>query len=601
MDNENFLARMQNIFQPEPIPMSPMPSIVTADEDTDVWVDPGNGTPVQNIGTNGAVPNLPQMSVPNPGLQMSVPPEAGLQQGVPAAVMPNPDMPSPGMMQGMGQLSQMSRNPSIDGAAVVPPMPGEHVPLPVVNMGDGVPPVESGVPPVDPADIMQNQDLFNAPNFVKASMPPGDEVTTDTTPDGKPIKTEFGTANLTLVDDGGIPNPEAMVEQDEAGAAATSAAIDNYMAPGEDGTPRTEEVTLPNGKTTDIDRSMVQEAAQKDPKGFSKAMNWFEKTFGITGQDLARFALFYAGSRLAGYSHSGSMSWAFQTSATFLQNRTQTASSLAQGGKYTAESIEKYRSSGDMNDLVLNKDPDPAKQVKTDYTKPYYKKGTNELVHVAVDGNSNKFFIDAKGKYYTGPVEDMDQEGVYRESRDGLVDRNKTIIDDHLERMDDEFPWFVGSSTEDAEVVQDRLAWWAKKHKVSLDGSVTPRVVGNAVRQAERWAAATGGKVESLRPFIDAQMMYMSTDNKWANQLHSGGEELQPDQILRLNDNILKFAMDAPGFDASKVEKGQMLERFMEYAWTEYQSMPAERKKEYEKRDGFYSFLQTEFNTTKAK
>ena len=358
-------------------------------------------------------------------------------------------------------------------------------------------------------------------------------------------------------------------------------------------------VKTPNGGEVNVTASDVNKVKSEDPSGWAKAMSWANRTFGITGQDLNRFALLYVGSRIAGYDHKGSMSWSFGTAAEGLVNRESITNGLAGQGKYTPASVEEYRKTGDVSKLKAV--DDPKKGIKYDRTIRKYKKGTTTIVHEATLPNGSKTYVDLAGKEYTGDVVDPDDGETRTEQRETSTKQTAKIMDQHLVRQDKDNPYFIGSTAEDASVVEDRLDSFRREHGVDIDSGLSARIVGNASRQAERWAAATGGKVESLAPFIDAQLIYMDSNNGWSQQLRSGGKELNPDQIFKLNDKVLRFAMSAPGFDPSTVDKGAMLNTFMQYAWDEYEKLPTDKKNQFNSRDGFYTFLNTELGTSVEK
>ena len=627
--DDNFLARFGDIFRSEPVRMAPSPSIVRAAEDEDIYVD------------NGEADSAPGVPVPSP-----TPGPGAIMGNQPVQAPVPPELASPGTI--VPPLLNETLKEEVPELALIPEVP-EGVPGSEMDEakahyervnGEIAKMEERGISPERIALVKQHNDALGArieagefsETVGKDEKEAGRLRDTQNTPHRKQIMDGLLRRKKILNDEGrheeaqnvqnqidamskepnkagpvtleywNLPGSENEVPQDADGAKDLEKSIEDLP---EEGSP---DVETPDGSKNVVTKSDVKRVAAEDPKGFSKAMNWFQKTFGITGQDLARFALLYAGSRIAGYGHGESMSWGFEVAAKDMLSRRDVMTSLTNSGKYTPKSMEEYRKTGDVSKLKPVTDPKGG--IKYDYTNVKYKKGTDEIVHTAVLPDGTKTHVDKSGKPYTGPVEDIGKtEGATEEEnegRDKRIDRNIKIIDDNTKPGKDRKgktaeDWFIGSSTADAEIVQDRIDYFAKEHGVSLDKGVTARVVNNAAKQARRWAASTGNKVDSLASFIDAQLIYMSDQNKWAQHLSKNGEQLNPDDIVKLNDSIMDFAMNDPSFDPSKVEKGAMLNTFMEYAFTAYSALPQDQKAQYVKRDGFYTFLITEFGTNKEK
>lgn len=615
--DDNFLARLTSLFRRESVPMAPQPSIVKAGEDEDIYVDngvpanvPPRIAPTHNIlGIDIYAPSIDEIKrrtpVPMPGLEA---PQAPMVEapGQPMMV-PNPDE----NVDEMGMPVPHTTVPS-DQPTEVPPIPEEGVPVPdeMQNLENSLKFAQdwqSTVPEGSPAwkaaqtQIEETQAEIDA--LVESGKPRSGGRNNART--GPPPVGNLSSASRPLSDimpDGdSISTPtleEATVIADDIRENVPKL----YSPPTEEGgSPTPPTVRDPSGKTRTVTQRDVEDVATKDPL-FGKAMNWIQKTFGITGQDLARFALLYVGSRIAGYDHQGSMSWSFEVAGTEFLDRRKMAVTLADSGKYTPESIEKYRITGDTS--ALKRVPEAGKGIKFDYTKTRYKQGTDELLYQATMPNGSVAWVEAgTGKTYVGPVEDIgttDSDNKYRADR---INHKVKVITDIIDRQDEKNPWYLGSPTADANIVQERIDAWSKRPGVGvkLDSGATDAVMRNAVLQAERWAAATGNPVYDLGSFVDAQLMYMGNEYPWAQQLHKNGRQLNPDELNGLVDNIIKFSMVIPEFDPSKVEQGALLHTFMEMAYEKYTALPEEEKKKYTKSDGFYTFLITQFGTSKEK
>lgn len=673
MEDRDYLAKLTNMFTPQQIPMSPTPSIVTADEDQTIYMSQ-QSQPAQ----------MPQQSFPagmyNPDPQMSVAPPPGAQ-------MTSVRMPEPNM------------SPQAPAASLGPPPRPEVPPVPEAGVGAPVPPIGSptatGVPELDaPGTIVPpetNQTLYEEGLRTLSQMPQDPTVQPDTdkrtrgsgsyrgegTPisnrernvrarerfhanrqrnlgdaeaaaleDGTATRTVFGeilysnpnperrggnnnlptsgegptepTApdgrfNPDMPDDTALPGQENMVPHADEESAAAMETVIEAMPPAEAGAPAG--VETPDGNVKPVTQEDAKRVAAEDPVGFSKALNWFEKTFGITGQDLARFALFYVGSRLAGYRHGESMSWAFQASAGFLENRVNTANQLASGGKYTPESIEEFRRTGDTSVLKLAKGGSSQKIDFTNREEMLIEgKATPMTVYEATDG-TNKYYVDGNGSPVNGRL--VDSEAMIKD-RDNMIEDAGNAYGDvlsyHFGSKDGDVPGVNFDPQNQGRAVAEAMYDWSKRTGVSPDSGAAKHIVERAAQQAKSWLAASRGKsgflgiggeegavLNDIVPFINAQMIYQDEQSTWAGALKEDGKRLNPEQLFELNDILEGYIRSDPNVwgNIKQEDRGTVLDKAYTGLYKSYLQMPAEKRARYEKENGFYSFLQTLTTTTR--
>ena len=148
-----------------------------------------------------------------------------------------------------------------------------------------------------------------------------------------------------------------------------------------------------NGDTGDIYTGSFLDKAEGL---LSSVGSFFKDNFSTLLDDdkLKNAALLYLGSRAMGYSHAGSLNFVGKRYMGQIESKLKTADEAALTGKYSKESISKYRDTGNPSDLVMNKafsivgtkemvDP---KTGKTVAVTTYKDDNTGKLIHQSVDG-----------------------------------------------------------------------------------------------------------------------------------------------------------------------------------------------------------------------
>ena len=391
---------------------------------------------------------------------------------------------------------------------------------------------------------------------------------------------------------------------------------DELVTPqGPDGIPMVDSeppVPTPSGGNVKVTAADVDTVKKEDPSGWAKAMSWINRTFGITGQDLNRFALLYVGSRIAGYDHGVSMSWSFGVAAEGLTNRSDISNRLAGQGKYTPKSIEKYRLSGNIGELVAV--TDPAKSgVTYDRTKRKVTKNGKIVYEATNNATGNKTYIDFQGnevgaEMVYDPNDPKDATGIAA-IRKKSVDLHSKVITQKISadaEVEGEYntPFLQASAEAEANIAEDYIESFRQELGIDVDSGVSSRIIANAYDSAKSWSQANGNApVKSLLPFIDSQIVYMRPDVKWTQELRSNGDKLQPDQIAGLNRDIINWLSQEEEYVAKegKLDRGTVINTFMTDAYKAYQALDPVDKNEYTKKDGFYSFLKVTLTTNSEK
>ena len=148
-----------------------------------------------------------------------------------------------------------------------------------------------------------------------------------------------------------------------------------------------------NGDTGDIYTDSFLDKAEGL---LSSVGSFFKDNFSTLLDDdkLKNAALLYLGSRAMGYSHAGSLNFVGKRYMGQIESKLKTADEAALTGKYSKESISKYRDTGNPSDLVMNKafsivgtkDMVDPKTGKTVAVTTYKDDNTGKLIHQSVDG-----------------------------------------------------------------------------------------------------------------------------------------------------------------------------------------------------------------------
>jgi len=359
---------------------------------------------------------------------------------------------------------------------------------------------------------------------------------------------------------------------------------------------------VPDGTSKDA----AKQVAAEDPKGFKKAISWFTKTFGIEGQDLARAALFYAGSRIAGYDHSGSMSFAFEQSMGDIRQRQAYTESMIQSGKYTPESIAEFKKTRDISKLKQHVDPAKIKPTKRDLTKPYVSKDGTKY-YETTDGDGNKAFTNAGGKLYTGGEqlkelkspetlgEIIDEQGPVITSgmndvikRTGIDATKKGVpINTNFQISTDE------ASRATIQIINDQMGGIGSSEQ--LNSGLYTRVANNAIRAAINDAQVSGKVIKDITPYVLAEIQYYEDKEEWQRGLlNKDGEKLKIEEWQHITNDIIK--RDSPEFKALMAKgytQDYIIDHVMKEQYKEYLKATPEDKR---KPNGFWLYMQ---NTNK--
>ena len=284
--------------------------------------------------------------------------------------------------------------------------------------------------------------------------------------------------------------------------------------------------TKVNTHTEDNTKTAVTGAGNQGKQNVKKAESFLSELFGdlIDKKELGRMAVMYAGSRLLGGSHIGSLGWAAKNYIkridTKAANINKTAATLLSKGKHTTASIAAYKKSGNMGDLVLIGTPINSTgedkyffhpKLKKKVLAYKYKQGDN--VFWSVDGGKSKI-----------PTTWTTDGTAVRGSKDYQSYVTKTV------------PMLTNI------LKDDKKTYDTKKETRSSDGKVTKTTyhtainITNAASAASKWAADNNIPADELGPIV-------SRAYRMAVNQAGGEKETKPTSLLPYL-NALKIRAD---------------------------------------------------------
>jgi len=196
-----------------------------------------------------------------------------------------------------------------------------------------------------------------------------------------------------LLEDAGYTDDANALREEAAGL--TSGTVGSKTEPEDDESTisglidagnKAKEVETPEGEGVD---------ETKEPSAWDKVKDFFKEGFGtvLDKGALSEAATLYLGSRALGYGHEGSLNFVAKRYGKGIEEKIAIANKAV--GKYTPESITKYKDTGNLNDLVLIKTLTDTNETEY-WTDP--KTGAEITLRVSKDEKNRKVLIGPDDK-----------------------------------------------------------------------------------------------------------------------------------------------------------------------------------------------------------
>lgn len=290
-----------------------------------------------------------------------------------------------------------------------------------------------------------------------------------------------------------------------------------------------------NISTNDVIKT-GNETMKTEPDMWDKAKSFIGDAFDeiLDTKSLTQAAMLYLGSRALGYSHAGSINFVGKNYAQQIGNKLKVADKASLSNKYTKDSIEKYRKSGDLKDLEL------AKNIQKLETVDMVDKATGKTVTVTKfeDKNTDKvYFLDSNMKPVdTGKLRSLGDQTAYDTKMQGRVSDNFKAEVKRASRGDDDVLNELNFKLPNDQAFGQALVRQA--NKMGLDSNtinnVAPRIVRDMIRDLGQDRNLTLNET-AIMPYINKQLVSFSVkDNELKKQIDNASTEV----IEKLNQSI---------------------------------------------------------------
>ena len=348
-----------------------------------------------------------------------------------------------------------------------------------------------------------------------------------------------------------------------------------------------------------------EQAAGEDPEAFSRVKDAFSNAFGnlLNETGLAEAAIMYLGSRALGYSHGGSMNWAAKNYLVGQQGHIAATQKLHAEGKYTKESIEKYKQSKNAADLVA-KTVGP-KRTGAKPTVFYTNDGQKVNAFEYEDAQGNKFLGNQTGQQLNVNALHQNPEKVKgTDEYNKRIDRTAKVTADQLKGLQDRH----GAITTDKGTVYKtdlvpasasyEVARWAVTNDVSPE-DVGPLLDG-AYADMRAYAQQSGKRPKSIRPFLN-QMVIRNRVSNPDMFLAKGDADKDEGEPTRFIDSdklatVNSYIASQLGTKASDARVSDVANQYYNAAIQEWTQLPDSEKNKYngaanDNENGFYVYI----------
>lgn len=268
----------------------------------------------------------------------------------------------------------------------------------------------------------------------------------------------------------------------------------------------------PDSNTNVTIKDVEDKGNEQSDDAKSKAQAFFEE-WGLADlfnkKEIGKMVALYLGSRALGYSHGGSLNYAAKNYAQGIEKRGTAADKLLLTDKYTPESVEKYRRTGDMS--VLKGKTVAPKRISAKPTT-YYTIGSDKPVklyeHERTDGS--RYFGLSDGTEVNMDMLHQQASRVpntdeFRKvSRENVTFAENILKDLHTSAKDanDGKPKLLNVTPS---AMAGKAGRWATVNGVQIDDMTG--LVERAYRDMEAYVERTGKQPADIRPFLNQQVI----------------------------------------------------------------------------------------------
>ena len=492
-----------------------------------------------------------------------------------------------------------------ESAGVIPPTPEEYIEMHTATE-DGQTPAERGY-------------LMPGSSGTQLGELAANEAFVEATAEGKSMDEAKAEADAAREAAGGEVSKPDKPTKDEA-ASRLDALITE--TPGEEDTGPGADQPGDNNDETTVNQAGENEA-NNNPAAMNETKGMLQEVFGdlFSGKELLKTAVMYLGSRALGYSHNGSLRWAAQkhlagaegrqaAKAAAVAKREANAFELAKSGKYSPESVEAYRRTGNLSALAGGQ-----QRTATGKTMSRTINGKRVVFQEVKSADGNVMYVGPDGQaHYAAAIEQNSQpyEAAFEKGTPEYRARRSRATSDAAGRFEevfknqDTFRTGSGHNTQvhhhtDIRPKQAADEFWAfaEKHGLDPESDEALTIMTNAY-QAAIADGQNSDKVKPSRltPYLEGEMIrekigdatLMTVNQKAVDEGKERPRYVRQDKMNELDGNVDALVAVSPveGLTSSQVYSE------MQAAWSGLD--PSERARYNNSADegvtsGFYVFV----------
>lgn len=343
----------------------------------------------------------------------------------------------------------------------------------------------------------------------------------------------------------------------------------------------------------------VEETGKQNPGEVKKATGFLKGIFGdlFDGDELKRMAIMYAGSRLLGYGHAGSLRFAAKQYVGRVDAKSAQFDKLVTSGKYTPESLAAYKASGNIADLRAV--GEPAK--RTGNFKTFYKDGKPHRAE-EVDIGGSKTWVTPSGTQIDATYADDPSTVPGTKEYSSRVKDYRSVTSQQLESMRSQFDR-QGSGDEtfyktdiNPHTSAGKIAEWAAKNNV--DPNQLAGLVESAYHDALNDQRQDGSKARDLVPYLNQLVVrqHVGQPDAFLAKGYDGDgpkQYVDPEKLATLNQSISGLM----GHYGKTGPVKDLANQFYDAALRDWNALGAEGQKEWNAKarddeSGFYKYAE---------
>ena len=361
--------------------------------------------------------------------------------------------------------------------------------------------------------------------------------------------------------------------------------------------------------TGDEEKDMDKVLTEADSANRKKAQDEAKSIFADLGLDslfdkkeLARMAVMYAGSRLLGYGHGGSLQWASKQYIGRVDKKQEGFNQLALSGKYTPDSLQAFKKSGDFTALM----PVGVAPTATGDFKTFYKDGKQFKAEKFKVGD-NEVWRTANGTVLDASYQDNAASVRGTPEYKAQVNDFRAVSADQLKSLRAQFdaiPGKDGGTVYKTDInphtSAGEIAEWAAQNNV--DPNALAGLVESAYHDALNDNRQDGSRARDLVPYLNQLVVRQSIGApdafvaKGYDPESKGPKQYVNAQKLAILNKGVANALQAAGHTGQTQDLANL---FYDAALRDWSALSEKEQKKYnsdalDDESGFYLFAQSE-------